>query len=134
MFVCTYIFRVFRMSLSPVSSSGALAEPGASRTPYERFAISMPASMADDIRSLCQRESRSHSEFFREAVRSYLQQRQASTPPAPKVVSTHSNTVPVLPTREPRLAPSKEDVFADFSEWVSDREYNALIHAAPARS
>ena len=39
---------------------------------YQRFAISIPPSMAVQIEAVCQSEGRNRSEFFREAVRHYM--------------------------------------------------------------
>jgi Arc/MetJ-type ribon-helix-helix transcriptional regulator len=39
---------------------------------YQRFAISIPQSMAAQIEAVCQSEGRNRSEFFREAVRHYM--------------------------------------------------------------
>jgi Arc/MetJ-type ribon-helix-helix transcriptional regulator len=103
------------------------------KQPYNRFAISMPAAMADDIRALCHRESRSHSEFFREAVRSYLQQRLSAPAATLYAVSTHSvvaapsGSEPVqAAARASRPAALRDDAFADFTEWAEDKEYNQL--------
>jgi Ribbon-helix-helix protein, copG family len=41
-------------------------------THYQRFAISVPASMAIQIEDACKSEGRNRSEFFREAVRHYI--------------------------------------------------------------
>lgn len=41
-------------------------------TPYQRFAITMPKRLADQIDSACEAEGRNRSEFFREAVRLYF--------------------------------------------------------------
>jgi Arc/MetJ-type ribon-helix-helix transcriptional regulator len=39
---------------------------------YQRFAISIPQSMAVQIEAVCLSEGRNRSEFFREAVRHYM--------------------------------------------------------------
>ena len=39
---------------------------------YQRFAISIPQSMAVQIEAVCQLEGRNRSEFFRQAVRHYM--------------------------------------------------------------
>jgi Arc/MetJ-type ribon-helix-helix transcriptional regulator len=121
------------MSTHPAPLASVVAEAEAGKQPYNRFAISMPAAMAEDIRQLCHRESRSHSEFFREAVRAYLHQRQAPGAPSLHSASTHSHSrstalpePPVAAIRELRPASTRDDAFADFTEWSDDREYNQL--------
>ncbi len=128
------------MSTLPAPQVSTSFEADLGKQPYNRFAISMPASMADDIRALCQRESRSHSEFFREAVRAYLHQRQSMPSPVLHTVSTHStaqgNTrhdhTPAS-VRELRPAPIRDDAFADFTEWAEDKEYNRLVSPSPEK-
>ncbi len=125
------------MSTHPAPLLAVSAEVESGKQPYNRFAISMPAAMAEDIRQICHRESRSHSEFFREAVRAYLHQRQAPSAPALHAVNTHSQnrSAPhpepvVAAVRELRPAPARDDAFADFTEWADDREYNPLAVSA----
>jgi Arc/MetJ-type ribon-helix-helix transcriptional regulator len=121
------------MSTHPAPLVAVSAEVESGKQPYNRFAISMPAAMAEDIRQICHRESRSHSEFFREAVRAYLHQRQSPAAPALHAVNTHSHhraaphSEPVVAAvRELRPSPARDDAFADFTEWADDPEYNQL--------
>jgi Arc/MetJ-type ribon-helix-helix transcriptional regulator len=96
------------------------------RTHYERFAISMPASMAMAIRELCEKEARSHSEFFREAVRHYLVERRRrpdSVFEFPHAQETPSLDMTLVSPEPVALDPS----FADFAEWLDDSEYNRLL-------
>jgi Arc/MetJ-type ribon-helix-helix transcriptional regulator len=121
------------MSTLPAPEAPQPADTDSGKQPYNRFAISMPAAMADDIRALCHRESRSHSEFFREAVRTYLQQRHLTPSPPLHSVSAHSAAAaahrqepPHATVRELRPAVVRDDAFADFTEWAEDKEYNQL--------
>ncbi|MBI3140366.1 MAG: ribbon-helix-helix protein, CopG family [Rhodocyclales bacterium] len=76
---------------------------------YQRFAISMPPAMADQVEQACRREGRSRSEFFREAVRTYLALR-ASGALQPRLV---------LPSdSDERL----DDPFHAFTEWASEAD------------
>lgn len=44
-------------------------------TPFQRIAITVPTLLATQIDAICASEGRNRSEFFREAVRSYLMER-----------------------------------------------------------
>lgn len=76
---------------------------------FQRFAISMPPAMAEKIEQVCQREGRSRSEFFREAVRTYFAMRAAG--PARQVL--------VFPREGEESA---EDPFGGFAEWTSEED------------
>jgi Arc/MetJ-type ribon-helix-helix transcriptional regulator len=89
---------------------------------YERFAISMPAAMADMVREVCAQEARSQSEFFREAVRHYLAEKGLTLAGHPRRADAK-----LAPTSKPFSPKSVDNPFADFSEWEADAEYDALI-------
>ena len=72
-------------------------------TPYQRFAITVPESLASQIERACEEEGRNRSEFFREAVRVYF----ASRSRAPRLL---------MPTGEDERA---DDPFHAFAEWNS---------------
>ncbi len=122
-----------------VDAPSATPRQASQQRHYERFAISMPANMADAIRSVCEREARSQSEFFREAVRVYMTQRQQAGHHAVSSMSTVSKPVFEAPTIRPdtRLSQStprrtisttESDSFGDFQEWHSDNEYDQLLN------
>lgn len=76
---------------------------------YQRFAISLPPGMAEKIEQVCQREGRSRSEFFREAVRAYFALRASG------------RTQPVLVF--PRAGEGAvDDPFQGFAEWASEAD------------
>jgi hypothetical protein len=81
---------------------------------YQRFAISIPAPMATQIEEACKREGRNRSEFFREAVRFYINAGRASPPPQW-----------VMPNNE---EDQNHDPFRLFTEWNSaaDSVYDCL--------
>jgi hypothetical protein len=81
---------------------------------YQRFAISIPAPMATQIESVCQREGRNRSEFFREAVRFYMNAGRAPQPPQLVIPSNDEGP--------------RDDPFRLFNEWSSqaDDVYNSL--------
>jgi hypothetical protein len=81
---------------------------------YQRFAISIPAPMATQIEEVCKVEGRNRSEFFREAVRFYM---NAGRTPQPSRLG--------LPTNEEER---KDNPFRLFVEWNSDADtaYDAL--------
>ena len=81
---------------------------------YQRFAISIPATMATQIEEVCKVEGRNRSEFFREAVRFYMNAGRAPQPPQF-----------VMPTNEEER---KDKPFRLFAEWNSeaDAAYDSL--------
>lgn len=81
---------------------------------YRRFAISIPAPMATQIEAVCKLEGRNRLEFFREAVRFYMNAGRAPQPPQF-----------VMPTNEEER---KDNPFRLFAEWDSqaDSAYDAL--------
>jgi hypothetical protein len=81
---------------------------------YQRFAISIPAQMASQIEEVCKVEGRNRSEFFREAVRFYMN--AGRTPQPPQFV---------IPTNEDE---PKDNPFRLFAEWNSeaDSAYDSL--------
>ena len=81
---------------------------------YQRFAISIPAPMAMQIEEVCRVEGRNRSEFFREAVRFYINAGRAPQPPQL-----------VMPANEEER---KDNPFRLFAEWNSDADaaYDAL--------
>ena len=75
---------------------------------YQRIAISIPAPMAMQIEEVCKAEGRSRSEFFREAVRFYINAGRAPQPPQL-----------VMPANEEER---KDNPLRLFAEWSSDAD------------
>jgi hypothetical protein len=75
---------------------------------YQRFAISIPAPMAMQIEEVCKTEGRNRSEFFREAVRFYINAGRAPQPPQL-----------VMPANEEER---KDNPLRLFAEWSSDAD------------
>lgn len=81
---------------------------------YQRFAVSIPAQMAMQIEEVCRVEGRNRSEFFREAVRFYMN--AGRTPQPPRFV---------MPSHDEEQG---DNPFRLFAEWNSDADaaYDAL--------
>jgi len=75
---------------------------------YQRFTISIPAPMAMQIEEVCKVEGRNRSEFFREAVRFYINAGRAPQPPQL-----------VMPANEEER---KDNPLRLFAEWSSDAD------------
>ncbi len=75
-------------------------------TPYQRFAITVPERMATQIDTICEAEGRNRSEFFREAVRTYLTVKSRG----PQFL---------MPTGEEER---KDNPFHTFTEWNSEAD------------
>lgn len=87
---------------------------------YQRFAISLPSSMAVMIDQTCKAEGRNRSEFFREAARHYISTRAAA--------ASRSHVVPAFVLPSAAQDGSLEQPFHAFSEWDSaaDADYDVL--------
>lgn len=81
---------------------------------HQRVAISIPVAMATQIEEVCKVEGRNRSEFFREAVRFYMN--AVHTPQSPQLV---------MPSHEEER---KDHPFRLFTEWDSqaDTVYDSL--------
>ncbi len=81
---------------------------------YQRFAISIPAPLAMQIEEVCKVDGRNRSEFFREAVRFYM---NAGHAPQPQQL--------VMPSHEDER---KDNPLRLFNEWDSqaDAAYDCL--------
>ena len=81
---------------------------------YQRFAITIPESMAAQIEQVCKLEGRNRSEFFREAVRAYFS------------VKFGGKTAQFV---TPAAEDGGGDPFRLFSEWSSpaDAMYDTLV-------
>ena len=82
---------------------------------YQRFAISVPPVIAEQIEQLCRSEGRTRSEFFREAVRVYIASTRGARKPAKLVMPSGDEEPPDNP-------------FHTFTEWESaaDAAYDVL--------
>jgi Arc/MetJ-type ribon-helix-helix transcriptional regulator len=85
---------------------------------YHRFAITVPQRMAAQIDQVCKHEGRNRSEFFREAVRCYMNVKQGGAAP-----------LLVLPTTDEE---NRGDALRLFDEWHSsaDAVYDVLTVTA----
>ena len=82
---------------------------------YQRFAITIPESMAAQIEQVCKLEGRNRSEFFREAVRAYFSVKFGG--------KTAQFVTPAADEED------TGDPFRLFSEWSSpaDAMYDTLV-------
>ena len=75
---------------------------------YHRFAITVPERMAAQIDGICETEGQNRSEFFREAVRFYINAGRAPQPPQL-----------VMPANEEER---KDNPLRLFAEWSADAD------------
>jgi Arc/MetJ-type ribon-helix-helix transcriptional regulator len=91
-------------------------------THYQRFAITIPESMATQISMACKAEGRNRSEFFREAVRYYMGAHNSARSP---VFTPPAREMDALSAKDAELAKwaalvESEPVFTDVRAVSSD--------------